>query len=54
VVDLFAEPLAAALVVSTRSERTILKLFRQTVRIQELLPVFALEGDDFSTSTPDI
>ena len=27
---------------------------RQTERIQELLPVFALEGDDFSASTPDI
>jgi len=54
VVDLFAEPLAAALVVSTMSERTIIKLFRQTERIQELLPVFALEGNDFSASTPDI
>ena len=35
--------------------RTISKRFRrQTKRIQELLPVFAFERDDFSASAPDI
>ena len=35
--------------------RTIWKRFRrQTKRIQELLPVFAFERDNFSASTPDI
>ena len=33
----------------------ITKLFRrQTERIQEILPVFGFERDDFSASTPDI
>jgi hypothetical protein len=57
ILDILYSKFCAATVLSSTRSRTkaISKRFRrQTKRVKELLPVFAFERDDFSTSTPDV
>jgi len=53
---LYSRFCAATVLPSTRSKMKHYyeAVQRQTERIQELLPIFALEGDNFSARTPDI